>query len=434
VKISYKRIPAIHGMAVAAFVALCAVIFSVLWTQAGGKIPLITQEGYRVSVTLPDVDNLVFQSDVRVAGIPVGKIEELRVVGRQAKATMELNEDVAPLHEGATVTVSAKTLIEETYLSVVDGKGAEIPSGSTLPKGSGTASVQLNDVLTSLDQPTRKQLRSMVRSSGLVTDGTREDVDDLLTGLGSLGRDGSGALEAAANQSQDLAELTSNMAAVMRALDQRQGQIVQLAEDSDTITASMAAQKDDIEELVRELPPFLESASDASKDLKRLADPLDDVAENLDEGAPYLSAALKELPATTKELRLLVPELERVTDRAPATFKRTPNFVDQAQPAVKSLSVVLQDLNPMLTYMKPYAPEIGVMWRNIGLSVSAEDSLGHILRVMTVFSAHSLNSPIKGMLPGMYYNPYPAPGAAQDNPDVTFTGQYPHVSRDPLPQ
>jgi hypothetical protein len=60
--------------------------------------------------------------------------------------------------------------------------------------------------------------------------------------------------------------------------------------------------------------------------------------------------------------------------------------------------------------------------------------LGHILRVMTVFSAHSLNSPIKGMLPGMNYNPYPAPGAAQDNPDVTFTGRYPHVSRDPLPQ
>ena len=173
-KISYKRIPAIHGAVVLAFVALCAVIFGVLWTSAGGKIPLISQEGYRVSVTLSDVDNLVFQSDVRMAGIPVGKIEELKVTGRNATATMELNEDVAPLHEGATVTVSAKTLIEETYLAVVDGKGAEIPNGSTLPKGSGSAAVQLNDVLTSLDQPTRKQLRSMVRSSGLVTDGTSE--------------------------------------------------------------------------------------------------------------------------------------------------------------------------------------------------------------------------------------------------------------------
>ena len=65
----------------------------------------------------------------------MGKIEELRVDGRHAKATMELNEDVAPLHEGAKVTVSAKTLIEETYLAVVDGKGAEIPNGANAPDG-----------------------------------------------------------------------------------------------------------------------------------------------------------------------------------------------------------------------------------------------------------------------------------------------------------
>ena len=433
-KISYKRIPAIHGAVVLAFVALCAVIFGVLWTSAGGKIPLISQEGYRVSVTLPDVDNLVFQSDVRMAGIPVGKIEELRVVGRHAKATMELDEDVAPLHEGATVTVSAKTLIEETYLAVVDGKGAEIPAGSTLPPGSGSASVQLNDVLTSLDEPTRKELGSMVRSSGMVTEGTSEEVDDLLTGLGSLGREGSGALEAAADQSQDLAELTRNMAVVMRALDQRQGQIVQLAEDSDAITAAMAAEKESIEDLVRELPSFMDSARDATDELQRITDPLDNVAENLDEGAPYLSAALEELPATTKELRALVPDLQRVIDRGPATFDRTPKFVDTARPAVKSLSTVMQDLNPMLTYMKPYGPEIAGMFRNIGLSVSAEDTFGHILRVFTVFTGHSVNQPIKALLPGMHYNPYPAPGASQDNPDVTFKGEYPRVSRDPLPQ
>jgi len=434
VKISYTRIPAIHGSVVVAFVALCAAIFGFLWTNAGGRIPLISQDGYRVSVVLPDVDNLVFQSDVRIAGVRVGKIEALQVNGRTARATMEFDDDVAPLHEGATVTVSAKTLIEETYLAVVDGKGAEIPDGATLPKDAGTTSVQLNDVLTSLDRPTRTQLRSMVRSSGLVTEGTKDEVDDLLTGLGTLGRDGSGALEAAANQSQDLAELTRNLAAVMRALDQRQGQIVQLSEDSDAITASMADEKDNIEELMRELPPFMESARDASEDLERLAEPLDGVAENLDDAAPDLAAALEELPGTTKELRLLVPDLQRVVDRAPATFSRTPKFVDSARPVVKSLSVVLQDVNPMLAYMKPYGHDMTGQFRNVSLAVGATDTKGHILRVRTVFSAHSLNSPIKALLPGIHYNPYPAPGAAQDHPDTTFTGPYPRVHRDPLPK
>ncbi|MFL6089600.1 MAG: MlaD family protein [Aeromicrobium sp.] len=432
-KISYRRIPAIHGVAVLAFVGLCAVIFGFLWLHAGGRLPLISQKGYRVSVTLPDADNLVFQSDVRMAGVRIGKIEELKVVGRQAKATLQLTDDAVPLHQGATITVQNKTMIEETYLSVVDGKGAELPNNTTLPKSAGIRSVQLNDILTSLDQPTRDQLGSMIRSSGLVTDGTKDDVDDLLTGLGSLGRDGNGALEAAAAQSEDLAQLTRNMTAVMRALDTQHGRIVRLAQDSDQITAASAGEKEDIETIVRQLPPFMESARKATKDLERLSDPLGDVADNLDEAAPYLSAALVELPDTTHDLRLLVPELDRVIDRGPATFQRTPRFVDSAQPVVKSFSVLLQDLNPMLTYMKPYGHDFVAQFANVGLSAGATDSAGHILRVRPVFSGHSVNSPVKGLLPGMFYNPYPAAGAS-DNTPVTFSGQYPRVYRDPIPQ
>ena len=36
---------------------------------------------------------------------------------------------------------------------------------------------------------------------------------------------------------------------------------------------------------------------------------------------------------------------------------------------------------------------------------------------------------------GLFWNnPYPAPGQAQDNPGVTFEGNYPHVVRDVLPK
>jgi len=432
VKISYKKIPAIHAGAVVAFVALCAGVFGFLWTNAGGKIPFVTQKGYRVTVTLPDADNLVFQSDVRIAGVRVGKIEGLKIDGRQAKATIQLNdEDVVPLHEGATVTVSNKTLIEETYLDVKDGTGPALRDGATLAPG--TSSVQLNDILTSLDQPTRDKLGSMLRSSGLATEGTKDEVDNLLTGLGSLGRNGNVALEAVANQSEDLAALTRNVSAVLRALDTQQGRIVQLATDSDAVTASTAAQRADIEELMRALPPFMDTTTDATDDLKRLAKPLNKVAKNLDDAAPDLSAALQECPATTRDLRGLVPYLDSVLDRAPATLKRTPKFVDATQPALTNLGVVLQDLNPMLAYLKPYGHDFIAQFTNVGLSVGAEDSEGHILRVRPIFTVNSVNSPVKLKAPGLFYNPYPAPGASVEDP-VDFTGNYPHVVRDALPK
>ena len=431
-KISYKKIPAIHAGAVVAFVALCAGVFGFLWVHAGGKIPLVTQKGYRLTVMLPDADNLVFQSDVRIAGVRVGKIEGLQVSGRHAKATLQFNDEgVVPLHEGATVTVANKTLIEETYIDVKDGTGPALADGATLAPGA--RSVQLNDVLTSLDQPTRDKLGSMLRSSGLATEGTKDEVDYLLTGLGSLGRDGNVALEAVADQSQDLAELTRNVSAVLRALDTQQGRIVRLATDSDAVTASTAAQRDDIEELVRALPPFMETTRDATDDLQRLAKPLNKVAKNLDDAAPDLSAALQELPDTTRDLRGLVPYLDSVLDRAPATLKRTPKFVDATQPALTSLGVVLRDLNPILAYLKPYGHDVISQFTNVGLSVGAEDSHGHILRVRPIFTVNSVNSPVKLKAPGMFYNPYPAPGASVEDP-VDFTGKYPQLVRDPLPK
>ncbi len=68
---------------------------------------------------------------------------------------------MAPLHAGSTVSVRNKTMIEETYLEITDGYGAEYDSGSRLPDAAVRPSVQLNDVLTSLDarQPSRPARR-----------------------------------------------------------------------------------------------------------------------------------------------------------------------------------------------------------------------------------------------------------------------------------
>ena len=84
----------------------------------------------------------------------------------------------------------------------------------------------------------------------------------------------------------------------------------------------------------------------------------------------------------------------------------------------------------------PVAPaqhDFIAQFTNVGLSVGAEDSEGHILRVRPIFTVNSVNSPVKLKAPGLFYNPYPAPGASVEDP-VDFTGNYPHVVRDALPK
>ncbi|WP_375001815.1 MlaD family protein [Aeromicrobium sp. CTD01-1L150] len=430
-RISHTLIPTLRAATVAGFVALCALILGFLWLNAGGRIPLISDEGYRVDVTLPDVDNLAFQSDVRMAGVDVGKIESIETHGREARVTLELEPSVAPLHEGATITVRNKTMIEETYLEVVDGDGSEITAGTKLPDDAGTTSVQLNDVLTSLDESTRDSLSQVLRSSGAATSGTKEDVDATLHGLGDLGRDGGVALEALADQSDALSELTRNSTVVLSALDTQEGRIAQLAQDADLLTRTIADNSDDVESLMRSLPGLLDTTREASAGLSRLSDPLGRVASNLDEGSEDLSAALLELPDTASDLRGLLPALDSTLQRAPSTLTRVDGFTDEAEPVVNTLQTNLADLNPMLAYLKPYGPDVVSYLTNFTQFASGSDVNGNVARVKPVFNANSLNLPVP-LTPLTMFNPYPAAGTAMD--PQPFSGTYPRVERDSIPR
>jgi phospholipid/cholesterol/gamma-HCH transport system substrate-binding protein len=429
-RIPHNAVPKLRGISVAAFVALCAVIFSFLWQQAGGRIPLVSRSGYQVTVPLADVDNLVFQSDVRIAGVEVGKIEKIEVDGRNTLVTLELDDSVVPIHDGAIVTVRNKTMIEETYLEIRDGKGKAYADGAALPESAGRGSVQLNDVLSSLDAGTRRDLSRAIRSSGASVEGTRGDVDAVLTGLGDIGGQAP-ALDALGEQSEDLRELMRTSTRVLGALDVQQGRIADLVRDSQTLTAVASRHRRDVQGLMRALPPLLDSTRKAGTSLSTLAPPLGKVARNLRGSSTDLNAALVELPATSSDLRGMLPSVDRTLNRAPLTLRLLPPFQAAANPLLSTLEVNLADLNPMLAYLQPYGRDVVSYWSNFLGFVSSSDGNGPIARVKPILTANSLNLG-PSLSPLTMYNPYPSPGAHLSPSE--FEGQYPHIEQDPIPR
>lgn len=432
-RIPHALLPVIRTIAVLGFAGLCATIFGYLWVNAGGKIPLVSSTGYQVAVTLPDVDNLVFQSDVRMAGVNVGKVDDVEVSGSHVRVTMHIEPERAPLHRGAKVTVRNKTMVEETYLEVVDGKGSELPSGTALPPSAGRPSVQLDDVLTSLDTKTRDALGATLRSAGLATKGTRDEVREVLEGLGDIGRKGGDALVALADQSKDLTSVAANTTELLEALDTRQGRVVQLVRDSATLTKTIASNRGHVERLMRTFPRVLDTTQTASGDLERLGRSLAPVAKNLRAAAPDLSAALRELPATTSDLRGLLPSLDSALDRAPRTLDRIPGFTRVAGPMLNAIEADLADVNPMLAYLRPYSRDIAAFFTNFGRYLSGTDGNGYIGRVLPVFNEKSVNSPLSSQTgPLDKRNPYPLPGSSDD--PGPYVGKYPHVEEEPPPR
>lgn len=434
-RIPLALVPILRTVVVAGFVAATAAVFAFLWTNAGGSLPLVTQAGYRVTLAMDDVDNLVPQSDVRQAGVVIGRVQDVEVEDGSAVVTLDLDEEAAPLHEGAVVTIRNKTLVEETYADVTDGTGPELADGAILPEGSGRPSVQLDDVLTSLDQPTRESLSSTIQSASLTTDGAREEIADAVAGLGALGREGGDALDALAAQSEDLAQVTGNTTRLLRALDVGQGRITDLVRDADRITQVVTDNRADLEAVLRELPGVLTSAQNASGSLTTLAGSLAPVAANLEAAAPDVAAALQELPETSADLRGLLPSLDTALERAPDTLVRVEGFSDATRELIPTLQVNLSDLNPTLGYLRPYGKDTALWFAGLSqtLGVSA-DGNGTALRAFVVVNEKSVNQPLDTQFgPLEKYNPYPEAGANSD-PRRSFEGPYPRIEEEPVPE
>lgn len=404
-------------------------VVAYMFTGTGVQLPFLPSSQYTTTFETKDVDNLVSAAEVHVAGVQVGRVEDVQNEGDRVKVRITLDSDAAPLHKGATVRVGARSLVGESYVDVVDGHGEELPSGVHLPDSSVRPSVQVHDVLRSLDAPTRASLSSLSRTLGDATHGSRQDVGKVLSGLGDLGREGHTAVDALSAQSEDLTSLAAETSGVLRALNTGEGQIGTLVQNAQKITSATSGESGNLAASVRQLPGVLDSAKTATARVRDLSGALSPVAANLKDSAPYLNQALKQLPGTTADLRGLLPSLNGTLGEAPATLRRVPQLNSDVGGLVPGLRTTMSNLNPMLGYLEPYGHDLAAFFTNFRAILGPTDEKGvHYLRLQpTVTNLRVVNGvPVK--LPNVLsqYNPYPGPGESQ-NPGTNgpFTRLYP---------
>lgn len=410
-----------------AFAAACTTLFGYLWVRSGGAIPGVTHDGYLVHARFADADNLVVGSEVRIAGVKVGTVSSLHATPRGAEAVLSLRR--RPLHDGARASLRPRTLLEETYVELVDGGGAALPDGTRLPADAVRPSVQLDEVLDSFDPETREALGALTRSLGSSTADTDARVGALLASLGDLGRDGVDAVDVLAAQSQEIRALVRETTKLLVTLDAGNGQIADLVSGAHRLSDVTARHDHALASLVETLPQLVDATHRAAPAVDELSASLAPLAVSLRAAAPDLSAATSELAATTPALRGALPELDVVLDRAGGTLERVPRFGDALRGLLPNLDVALADLNPMLAYLEPYGPDIAAFWANYSV-VGGFDAHGSYARIFVVFNEQSPTflplSSTPSALAGT--NPYPSPGG-HANPSP-FTGAYPRVEEE----
>lgn len=402
-----------------AFALACTLMFAYLYSGTGARVPVPGRDDYTVRFRTTDAGNLVKASDVRIAGVQVGEVTEVRNEGVDgAVITVRLDrEEAFPLHDGAEVRVGERSLVGEGVVVIKDGDGPKLDAGAVLPARSVQPAVQLHDVLRSLDKPTRDALQGVVRSLGDGAEGREKEIAQLFQALGYLGGGGRVVTDAVAAQSENLTDLVSRTSTLLAALHTSEGELGQLIASADSVTRATAGQERSIQQTVRRLPAALKDGRTAFADLRALATDLRPVAENLRVAAPHLTTALTQLPATSRDLRALLPDLDSVLERAPATLVKVPAFATDVSRLVPDARDLFAQANPMLRYIAPYDRDLAAFFTNFGAVMATTDEAGlNYIRLAPVMGNTATVQGVPVYTGELTHteNPYPRPGGAED--------------------
>jgi len=123
------------------------------------------------------------RSPVRVAGVEVGKVEEVEAgEGGTAVITLALDDDALPIHEDATLSVRPRIFLEGNFfvdLRPGSPGSPTVEEGHTLPLAQTAAPVQLDQILSTLQHDTRANLKQLLNALGEgVADGGARALND----------------------------------------------------------------------------------------------------------------------------------------------------------------------------------------------------------------------------------------------------------------
>src|SRR5919205_3248388 len=98
------------------FALSCFGLLLFLWLAFGGPVPL-KPKGYQVEVSFAEGTQLAVEADVRISGVPVGKVKTVDPDPKTGRSTavIQMDERFAPIPKDTKAVLRQKTLLGETY-------------------------------------------------------------------------------------------------------------------------------------------------------------------------------------------------------------------------------------------------------------------------------------------------------------------------------
>jgi phospholipid/cholesterol/gamma-HCH transport system substrate-binding protein len=350
-----KQAPSLSRILTMAIFALsCFGLLLYLWLSFGGPIPLKPQ-GYRVTVGFPEATTLATEADVRIAGVSVGKVRKLQVDGDRNRtlATLELEREFAPLRADTRARLRQKTLLGETYVELVPGRGKRmLPEDGRLADGHVDDTVQLDEIFDSLDPQTRAAFRGWQQELAKGVRGRGRDFNDALGTLPGFAADGSDVLGVLHSHEEALQRLVKNTGVTFAALTENEQQLQTLITSSQRVFEATGSRNDALAESIAIFPTFLDESKATLERLETFSLDTRPLVQDLRPVAVDLKPTLADLRATAPHLEKLYRDLDPLIEASKKGLPAARETIEGAEPLLAQLHPFLEQLNPMLEYLE----------------------------------------------------------------------------------
>jgi phospholipid/cholesterol/gamma-HCH transport system substrate-binding protein len=433
---------------IGALTVLATIVAVTLAYNANNGLPFVPT--YSLHVQIADASELTHGAEVHMrGGALVGSVTTLgatRNAAGQPIAVMnlKLQRSIEPLPANSLFTIRLKGAIGLKYLEITPGNSRQtLPNGATVPMSQTAATVDLDQVLSMFDPPTRAGVAAATvgYSSGFA--GRGSDLNSAIHAFLPLLTD----LEPVA---RNLSSPRTGLGGFFHGLEAFTGALVPVAQQQadlyanldTTFTALASVARPFLQDWISQTPPTFQSVITNSPRLQSfltdtagLFADLQPGAVTIPKSAPVLADAFA---AGTRNL----PGTAGLDQRTVSLSRHVASYGENpaVQQGLDRLTLLSSSLHSPLSFLTPVQATcnyVTLFLRNIGSLLSENVDTGTALRFNQVSIAQALGSegvasskpytgPVGNQIGPIHANPYPNTASPGQHPIECAAGNEPY--------
>jgi phospholipid/cholesterol/gamma-HCH transport system substrate-binding protein len=339
-------------------IGLIALAVIVVLAYLGFSKDIPFTQPYEVNAVFESANSIRPGSPVRIAGVEVGKVKEVKPDEDNPEAAvvvLQIDDDGLPLRADATAKIRPRIFLEGNFFVDLESgsPGApELEDGGTIAVTQTATPVQLDEVLTTLQSDSRQDLKDLLNALAVALNSEPTAAEDRAADPSTRGETAAKSFNDAyddipaaerstalvldaflgAEPGRDLARLIDGTARTTGALIRSETALGDLVSNFNTTMAAFASESGDLSASIRELPLTLETANRTFTSLNAAFPPtrafaleiipgVRETPATIEAALPWIDQARplmgdSELGGVAAELAPTAVDLAQVTDEA----------------------------------------------------------------------------------------------------------------------